>query len=98
MAELPTVVDALVATELAPSKGAARRTIKEGGAYVNNTKVATEDALLTSADLLHGRWVLLRRGKRNLGALELELRAGRAVAEPLPRAGRAPCELPAPGT
>ncbi|MGA4545865.1 tyrosine--tRNA ligase [Uniformispora flossi] len=71
VAELPTVVDALVATELAPSKGAARRTIKEGGAYVNNTKVATEDALLTSADLLHGRWVLLRRGKRNLGALEL---------------------------
>ncbi|MCF2533733.1 tyrosine--tRNA ligase [Yinghuangia soli] len=68
---LPTVVDALVATELVASKSAARRAIKEGGAYVNNTKVTDEDAVLTDADLLHGRWVLLRRGKRNLGALEL---------------------------
>lgn len=71
VSELPTVVDALVATELVASKSAARRTIKEGGAYVNNVKVTDEDATLTEADLLHGRWALLRRGKRNLGALEL---------------------------
>ncbi|MFE3204902.1 tyrosine--tRNA ligase [Embleya sp. NPDC055664] len=69
--EGPTVVDALVATGLAPSKGGARRTIKEGGAYLNNVKVADEDAVIGAADLLHGRWALLRRGKRNLAAAEI---------------------------
>ncbi|MYW05353.1 tyrosine--tRNA ligase [Streptomyces sp. SID3343] len=67
----PTVVDALVAAGLAPSKGGARRTIKEGGAYLNNVKVADEDAVITAADLLHGRWALLRRGKRNLAAVAI---------------------------
>lgn len=71
LSEGPTVVDALVATGLAPSKGGARRTIKEGGAYLNNVKVADEDAVIGAADLLHGRWALLRRGKRNLAAAEI---------------------------
>ncbi|WP_406287811.1 tyrosine--tRNA ligase [Embleya sp. NBC_00896] len=71
LAEGPTVVDALVATGLAPSKSGARRTIKEGGAYLNNAKVTDEDAVITAADLLHGRWALLRRGKRNLAAAEI---------------------------
>ncbi|MFE5333038.1 tyrosine--tRNA ligase [Embleya sp. NPDC056575] len=71
LSEGPTVVDALVATGLAPSKGGARRTIKEGGAYLNNAKVADEDAVIGAADLLHGRWALLRRGKRNLAAAEI---------------------------
>ncbi|MEU0932328.1 MULTISPECIES: tyrosine--tRNA ligase [unclassified Embleya] len=71
LTETPTVVDALVATGLAPSKGGARRTIKEGGAYLNNAKVTDEDAVITAADLLHGRWALLRRGKRNLAAAEI---------------------------
>ncbi|OPC83483.1 tyrosine--tRNA ligase [Embleya scabrispora] len=71
LSEGPTVVDALVATGLAPSKGGARRTIKEGGAYLNNVKVADEDAVIGTADLLHGRWALLRRGKRNLAAAEI---------------------------
>jgi tyrosyl-tRNA synthetase len=71
LAEGPTVVDALVAAGLAPSKGGARRTIKEGGAYLNNVKVADEDAVITAADLLHGRWALLRRGKRNLAAVAI---------------------------
>ncbi|GCD99619.1 tyrosine--tRNA ligase [Embleya hyalina] len=71
LSEGPTVVDALVATGLAPSKGGARRTIKEGGAYLNNVKVADEDAVIGATDLLHGRWALLRRGKRNLAAAEI---------------------------
>ncbi|MGC0415082.1 tyrosine--tRNA ligase [Embleya sp. AB8] len=69
--EGPTVVDALVATGLAPSKGGARRTIREGGAYLNNAKVTDEDAVIAATDLLHGRWALLRRGKRNLAAAEI---------------------------
>ncbi|MCX4746024.1 tyrosine--tRNA ligase [Kitasatospora sp. NBC_01287] len=72
VAELAPIADLLVAVGLAPSRSAARRTLKEGGAYLNNAKVADEDAVPTAADLLHGRWLVLRRGKRNLAAVELE--------------------------
>ncbi|MEU3493467.1 tyrosine--tRNA ligase [Kitasatospora cineracea] len=69
--ELGQLVDLLVETGLAPSRSGARRTIKEGGAYLNNTKVTDEEAVATADDLLHGRWLVLRRGKRNLAAVEL---------------------------
>ncbi|MEV0193982.1 tyrosine--tRNA ligase [Kitasatospora purpeofusca] len=69
--ELQPIVDLLVAVGLSPSRSAARRTIKEGGAYLNNVKVTDEEAVPTEADLLHGRWLVLRRGKRNLAAAEL---------------------------
>jgi tyrosyl-tRNA synthetase len=65
MADGPTIVDLLVSTGLAPSRGAARRTVNEGGAYVNNEKVADESWQPRQEDLLHGRWLVLRRGKRN---------------------------------
>ncbi|CAM5729607.1 Tyrosine--tRNA ligase [Streptomyces antimycoticus] len=52
-------------------KAAARRTVKEGGAYVNNAKVTAEDAVVTANELLHGRWLVLRRGKKNLAAIEV---------------------------
>ncbi|NGN64196.1 tyrosine--tRNA ligase [Streptomyces sp. A7024] len=71
VAELGPVVDLLAETGLSPSKSAARRTVKEGGAYVNNVKVAGEDAVPAAAELLHGRWLVLRRGKRNLAAVEV---------------------------
>lgn len=71
VSELTSVADLLALIELAPSKSAARRTIKEGGAYLNNIKVASEDAVPTETDLIHGRWLVLRRGKRSLGAVEL---------------------------
>ena len=66
------VADLLVATGLSESKSAARRTLKEGGAYVNNEKVAGEDAELDAGQLLHGRWVLLRRGKKHLAAVSVQ--------------------------
>ncbi|GLW69285.1 tyrosine--tRNA ligase [Kitasatospora phosalacinea] len=69
--ELGQLVDLLVESGLAPSRSAARRTIKEGGAYLNNAKVTEEEAVATPDDLLHGRWLVLRRGKRNLAAVEL---------------------------
>ena len=74
-AQLPvgtTVVDALVAVGLCDSKGAARRTIREGGAYVNNERVTDEAAVLAAADRLAGGWVLMRRGKRLIGGVQLE--------------------------
>jgi tyrosyl-tRNA synthetase len=60
------VVDALVGSGLVASKAAARRAIAEGGAYVNNVKVTSDDAALTTEDLLHGRFAVLRRGKKTL--------------------------------
>ncbi|MEV7191948.1 tyrosine--tRNA ligase [Streptomyces sp. NPDC093510] len=71
VAELGQVVDLLAEVGLVASKSAARRTVKEGGAYVNNVKVAAEDAVPARADLLHGRWLVLRRGKKNLAAVEV---------------------------
>ena len=65
------VVDALVATGLSESKSAARRAVKEGGAYVNNERVSDPEALLSADRALHGRWVLLRRGKRSIAVAEL---------------------------
>lgn len=69
--ELGPVVDLLAEVGLVASKSAARRTVKEGGAYVNNVKVASEDAVPSRDELLHGRWLVLRRGKKNLAAVEV---------------------------
>lgn len=66
-----TVVDALVAVGLCDSKGAARRAIREGGAYVNNQRVVDDASVLSEADQLAGGWVLLRRGKRQIGGVQL---------------------------
>ncbi|MBK5249977.1 MAG: tyrosine--tRNA ligase [Actinomycetales bacterium] len=79
VAELPSaparagdlVVDVLAATGVVASKAAARRAIAEGGASVNNVKVTDEDAVLAADDLLHGRWAVLRRGKRTLAVADV---------------------------
>ena len=68
---LPSVVDALTASGVVPSKSAARRAIEEGGAYLNNQKVIDPDAVLTDSDLLAGRWAIVRRGKKTVGAVEV---------------------------
>ncbi len=72
IAERPTVVDLLVVTGLAESRGAARRTVAEGGAYVNNSKIADERWVPGDGDLLDGRWLVVRRGKRNLAGARVE--------------------------
>ncbi|MHC3818496.1 tyrosyl-tRNA synthetase [Streptomyces sp. CB02488] len=69
--ELGPLVDLLVEVGLAPSKSGARRTVKEGGAYVNNVKVTDGEAAPAREELLHGRWLVLRRGKKNLAAIEV---------------------------
>jgi len=70
-AGLPPVADLMAATGLVPSKSAARRAIAEGGAYLNNRKVTEPDARPGAADLLHGRFLVLRRGKRTVGGVEV---------------------------
>ena len=68
----PTWVDLLAATGVVESKSAARRIVKEGGGYLNNKKVESEDFTPSKADLLHGKYLLLRKGKRDLAAVEVE--------------------------
>jgi tyrosyl-tRNA synthetase len=67
----PTWVDLLAATGVVDSKSAARRIVKEGGAYLNNKKVESEDFTPSKSDLLHGKYLLLRKGKRDLAAVEI---------------------------
>jgi len=69
--EPSTIVDLLVATGLCESKGAARRTVKEGGASVNNARIASEDWTPGESDVLHGQWLVIRRGKRNFAGVRL---------------------------
>jgi tyrosyl-tRNA synthetase len=69
--ETPTVVDALVATGLADSKSAARRAIAEGGAYVNNERVTDPEMVLSADQLLHGKWAVLRKGKRAISGVSV---------------------------
>ncbi|WP_225754203.1 tyrosine--tRNA ligase [Actinotalea sp. Marseille-Q4924] len=64
------LVDLLVATGLVAGRGAGRRAIAEGGVSVNNVRVTEEDAVLTADLLLHGRWAVLRRGKKTLAVAE----------------------------
>jgi tyrosyl-tRNA synthetase len=59
------LVDAMVAGGLVSSKADARRTISQGGAYVNNRRVDDPGRVLSAADLLHGRYVVVRRGRRD---------------------------------
>ena len=68
---LPTVVDLLTATGIAATKSAARRAIAGGGAYLNNKRVLTEEAQPDQSDLLHGRFLVVRRGKRTVAGVEV---------------------------
>ena len=70
-APIPTWVDLIVASGVVDSKSAARRVIKEGGAYINNEKIAGEDFAPSLEHLLHGRFIVLRKGKRDLAAVEV---------------------------
>ena len=67
----PSWVDLLAATGVVDSKSAARRIVKEGGGYLNNKKVESEDFTPSKSDLLHGKYLLLRKGKRDLAAVEI---------------------------
>jgi tyrosyl-tRNA synthetase len=70
-ADLPTYVDLFAETELVSSKGAARRAVAEGGAYVNNERITDVESRPTDSDLLPGGWLLLRRGKRSLAGVKV---------------------------
>ena len=68
---LPTVADLMALAGIVDSKSEARRAIAGGGAYLNNVKVPAQDAAPVPQDLLHGRFLVLRRGKRTVGGVEI---------------------------
>ena len=68
---MPTVADLMAACGIVASKSAGRRAIAEGGAYLNNEKVTNQDAVPSADDLLHGEFLVLRRGKRTVGAVRV---------------------------
>ena len=69
--ELPAIVDLLVESGLAKSKGEARRTVSEGGAYLNNQRVDDPELVPTARDLVGGSWLVLRRGKKKFAGVEV---------------------------
>jgi len=69
--ELPGILDLLVSAGLAKSRGEARRTVTEGGAYLNNVRVEDVDLQPTTADVVAGSWLVLRRGKKNFAGVEV---------------------------
>lgn len=68
---LPPVDELFVRAGLVDSKGAARRAVKEGGAYMNNARVEDPAQRPSVGELVHGRWLVLRRGKRTIGGIRL---------------------------
>jgi tyrosyl-tRNA synthetase len=71
VAALAPIVDLLVETGLAKSRGEARRTISEGGAYLNNIRVEDPEAAPQPTDLIGGSWLVLRRGKKSFAGVEV---------------------------
>ena len=69
--ELPSYVDLMVETGLAKSRGDARRTIADGGAYLNNQRVEDAELVPSSSDLVGGSWLVLRRGKKTFAGVEV---------------------------
>ena len=63
------ITDLLVATGLSKSRGEARRTVAEGGVYVNNARVESDEWVPQPTDFLGDRWLVLRRGKRHIAGV-----------------------------
>ena len=68
---MPGIVDLLVTAGLAKSKGEARRTVAEGGAYLNNVRIDDPELVPAEGDLLGGEWLVLRRGKKNFAGVRI---------------------------
>jgi len=70
-AAAPSIASLMVSAGTAPTLSSARRAIAEGGVYLNNKRVTSENQVLTPADLFHDRYALLRRGKRTVAVIEV---------------------------
>lgn len=66
------VIDAFVDTELQRSRGATRRLIKQGGAYLNNVRITDRERVLSEEDLASESMLVIRSGKKNYHVLRFE--------------------------
>ena len=67
-----SIVDALVEAGLAKSKGASRRTVEQGGAYVNNQRVESIEKTLSTSDLASETVIVLRSGKKKYALMKFD--------------------------
>jgi tyrosyl-tRNA synthetase len=74
--DVPSVAQLLQLTGLVSSLSEARRTVKEGGAYLNNERVTDADAVPADDDWLAGGWLVLRRGKRAIAGVQRSVSPG----------------------
>ena len=66
-----SLIDALVATELAPSKSQARTLIKQNAIAINGVKTQDDARMLDHKDAYHGRYIILKKGKKAYGLIDL---------------------------
>jgi tyrosyl-tRNA synthetase len=69
--EMPNILDILQQTNLCDSKSAAKRTVEEGGAYINNERISDLNWTPTKSDLIHGSLLVVRRGKKVMAGVEI---------------------------
>ena len=69
--EMPNILDILQQTNLCESKSAAKRTVEEGGAYINNVRISDLNWTPTKSDLIHGSLLVVRRGKKVMAGVEI---------------------------
>jgi tyrosyl-tRNA synthetase len=68
--DVPTIAQLMQLTGLVSSLSEARRTVKEGGAYLNNERVSDAESVPGEGDWLPGGWLVLRRGRRNVAGVQ----------------------------
>jgi tyrosyl-tRNA synthetase len=69
--ELPNILEILQQTNLCDSKSAAKRTVEEGGAYINNERISDLNWKPNKSDLIHGSLLVVRRGKKVMAGIEI---------------------------
>ena len=69
--EMPNILDILQQTNLCESKSAAKRTVEEGGAYINNVRISDLNWTPTKSDLIHGSLLVVRKGKKVMAGVEI---------------------------
>jgi len=70
-ADMPNILDILQQTNLCDSKSAAKRTVEEGGAYINNERISDLNWKPNKSDLIHGSLLVVRRGKKVMAGVEI---------------------------
>ena len=66
------LAEALVLSGLCPSKGQARKDVEGGGIYLNNVRAAEAGRMVSTSDLLFGKYILLRKGRKSYVLLRTE--------------------------